>query len=175
VRLSPEKFGAKIGTQKRFPKKGFCQPPPRPPVRVAACRVVRSIFYRLCQRAACPRASPSPDPPPDDATWRACAPKWRLCPASCPPQSRTRRHPSRGLEGWPYRRAAQYSRSQTAQRGHELIRISISIYIDFCEAQSGSVRDNNERQITIAGAPQKHGYSCNSKRPSTQPWGAQRS
>jgi hypothetical protein len=61
-----------------------------------------------------------------------------------------------------------------AHRGHERILIRLYIY-RFCEAQSGPVRGNNERQITIAGAPQKHRYFCNSKGPSIQLWGAQRS
>jgi hypothetical protein len=114
-----------------------------------------------------------PDPPPDDATWRACAPKWRRCSASCPPQSRSRGHPSRALEdgragGRRNTRAA--GSPQTPRAG-----TYIYIYIDFAKpkaASSGTITSTKSRSRV---RPKKHRYFCNSKRPSFQLWGAQRS
>ena len=137
VRRSPEKFGAKIVPQNWSLKKGFFASLRRG--RLFASWPIGSLVVFFTDfghvrpvSAFFGEPASLPDPRPDDATWRACAPKLRRCPASGQPQSRSRGRASRASRSKPVPPCGAIFARPAAQRGYTRDTY-IYIYRDFAK------------------------------------------
>lgn len=114
-----------------------------------------------------------PDPPPDDATWRACAPEWRLWPGACPPQSRSRGHPRRALGRWPVPAKPRNTRAGGSPTGPRADTY-IYIYIDSAKPKGAPSGTITSAEFNRACAPKAEVF-LQFKSASSQPWTARRS
>jgi hypothetical protein len=158
-------------------QEGFLRASPRPPFRILAWRMVGSIFTDFANvrpvSAFVGEPASLPDPPPDDATWRACAPEWRLWPGACPPQSRSRGHPRRALGRWPVPAKPRNTRAGGSPTGPRADTY-IYMYIDSAKPKGAPSGTITSAEFNRACAPKAEVF-LQFKSASSQPWTARRS